>query len=161
MSSQDLIDAYVGGQISRRTLIRRLVAGGISFAAAVSYAHLLAPEAEAACYDEDPYYPCVHLRILSSDLEQVVDKKHLVVRVRSARKARLRLRAWAKENGNEVPIGSRYVQFDHPGKMKVRIPLNDLDPLRHRNRARVIVRALWEATDHVSHVVGVDEKTLT
>ena len=41
MSQEELISAYLDGQMSRRTLIRRLVAAGVSFGAAVSYAHVL------------------------------------------------------------------------------------------------------------------------
>ena len=48
MPQRDLVDAYLDGRISRRTLIRRLVAGGISVGAAVSYAHLLRPESASA-----------------------------------------------------------------------------------------------------------------
>jgi hypothetical protein len=40
MSRAELVEAYVRGEISRRVFIRRLVAGGISLAAAVTYAEM-------------------------------------------------------------------------------------------------------------------------
>jgi len=40
MSRAELVEAYVRGEISRRVFIRRLVASGISLAAAVTYAEI-------------------------------------------------------------------------------------------------------------------------
>ena len=48
MPERELVNAYLDGRISRRTLIHRLVAGGNSIGAAVSYAHLLKPESASA-----------------------------------------------------------------------------------------------------------------
>ena len=49
MSDEELVEAYVEGRITRRMFVRRLVAGGLSVAAAVTYADALldAPAAEA------------------------------------------------------------------------------------------------------------------
>lgn len=44
MSSSEVVESYLRGEISRRTLIRRLVAAGVSFSAAVAYSELLRPE---------------------------------------------------------------------------------------------------------------------
>jgi hypothetical protein len=48
MSEDELFSAYVRGGMSRRMLIRRLVAGGMGVAAAVAYAHALNPAAARA-----------------------------------------------------------------------------------------------------------------
>jgi hypothetical protein len=40
MSREQLVDAYLRGEISRRVLIRRLVAAGVSLTAAVAYSYL-------------------------------------------------------------------------------------------------------------------------
>jgi hypothetical protein len=50
VSREDLVALYASGNLSRRAFIRRLVAAGVSFGAAVSYAHLLegSPQARAA-----------------------------------------------------------------------------------------------------------------
>ena len=41
MSRAELVQGYLDGQLSRRVFIRRLVATGVSAAAALSYAGLL------------------------------------------------------------------------------------------------------------------------
>ena len=61
MSREDLIDAYVSGEISRRTFIRRLAAAGVSLAAAGAYAQLLGTDdAQAARAPRDGFYEPVH-----------------------------------------------------------------------------------------------------
>lgn len=57
MSSAEVVQSYLRGEISRRTLIRRLVAVGVSLSAAMAYSELLRPEwayASHQCTDE--YY---------------------------------------------------------------------------------------------------------
>jgi hypothetical protein len=44
MSESELVAAYTRGDFSRRTFIRKLVAGGLSLGAAVAYSHALSPE---------------------------------------------------------------------------------------------------------------------
>jgi hypothetical protein len=48
MSKLELIQAYVGGEIGRRDFVRGLTVLGVSSAAALAYAHRLAPSAVAA-----------------------------------------------------------------------------------------------------------------
>jgi hypothetical protein len=55
MSQDELVNAYIEGSVSRRTFIRRLVVGGVSLGAAVSYAHLLAPDPAGARPGQDFY----------------------------------------------------------------------------------------------------------
>src|SRR5579872_6068943 len=47
VSQEELVSAYVGGRISRRTFIRRLTILGVSLGAAATYAEALAPAAKA------------------------------------------------------------------------------------------------------------------
>jgi hypothetical protein len=44
MSSSEVVDSFLRGEISRRTLVRRLAAAGVSMSAAVAYSELLRPE---------------------------------------------------------------------------------------------------------------------
>lgn len=43
MSRQDILDAYLNGEISRRTFVQRLVVAGVAVSAAGAYAELLHP----------------------------------------------------------------------------------------------------------------------
>lgn len=55
MSSTEVVESFLRGEISRRTLIRRLVAVGVSASAAVAYSELLRPAwafASHECTDE-------------------------------------------------------------------------------------------------------------
>jgi hypothetical protein len=62
---EELVDAYLEGRVSRRIFIRRLVATGVSVAAAVTYAGALSGEVAAAptrptatsLYEPPPLYP--------------------------------------------------------------------------------------------------------
>ncbi len=47
MSEEELVSAYLDGHISRRVFVRRLVATGVSAAAAASLAGLVGPSAFA------------------------------------------------------------------------------------------------------------------
>ena len=47
MSEEELVAAYVDGKISRRVFVRRMVAAGLSTAAALSYAGLIGPSGVA------------------------------------------------------------------------------------------------------------------
>lgn len=40
MSKQELVEAYVRGEVTRRAFIRRLIAAGVSFGAAMAYAQI-------------------------------------------------------------------------------------------------------------------------
>jgi len=74
MSRQELVSAFLDGQISRRTLIRRLIAGGVSAGAAISYAQLLSPDRAAAFTRRgglSDQYPLVDLAITSPSLSDV------------------------------------------------------------------------------------------
>jgi hypothetical protein len=44
MSSSEIVESFLRGEISRRTLVRRLMGVGVSMSAAVAYSELLRPE---------------------------------------------------------------------------------------------------------------------
>jgi hypothetical protein len=63
MSSTETVDSFLRGEISRRTLVRRLAAGGVSMSAAVAYSELLRPnwafashECTSEFYDAHGFY---------------------------------------------------------------------------------------------------------
>jgi hypothetical protein len=62
MGDEELVDAYVAGRISRRIFIRRLVAGGLSLAAAMTYGELLRSPALATDNDRFHLHHRVHHR---------------------------------------------------------------------------------------------------
>jgi hypothetical protein len=57
MSRQDLVDAYVSGQVGRRAFVRGLVALGVSASAAAAYADALKPSETEAADLQDLYVP--------------------------------------------------------------------------------------------------------
>lgn len=85
MSRQELVSAFLDGQISRRTLVRRLIAGGVSAGAAISYAQLLAPERAAAAIGRrgalSDQYPLVDIGITSPSLASVRNNARITMKV--------------------------------------------------------------------------------
>jgi hypothetical protein len=157
MSQNELVEAYLDGRITRRTLVRRLVAAGISVGAAVSYAHLLAPEQAAARELREPdFYPDTHVRIKSSQLEDVVHDELLRVRVQSSGKARLRLTAFVKDGNELKELGSRIVKFRGAGRKTVGVEVKP-GPLRHKKQAKLVVHCDGSGEYHAA---STDTKTL-
>jgi hypothetical protein len=144
MSNQELVQAYSEGRISRRTMVRRLVAGGVSLSAAISYAHLLAPNSATAgstqgCSDN---YPTIAMRVLSKDLQNVVADRKLKIRARpSEGPMDLTFTVTTRVDGADVELGSRSLTIFDADARKVGIPLANVAPLRGRGRARVKVTA--------------------
>jgi hypothetical protein len=56
MSSSEIVESFLRGEISRRTLVRRLAAAGVSMSAAVAYSELLRPEWAFAHEECTPAY---------------------------------------------------------------------------------------------------------
>ncbi len=121
MSERELVNAYVDGRISRRTLIRRLVAGGISVGAAVSYAHLLSPERATARprRQGDAYYPDLGIKVKSTDLRKVINQEKVKVRVHSTKAAATEVSIGREAGQGFLVIGKRIVNFDGAGKQTV------------------------------------------
>ena len=78
MSPNDLVSAYLDGRVTRRTLIRRLVAGGVSLGAAISYAELLRPQ-RASASSIPNHYPVTSVEIKSSSIQTVLDRDRLII----------------------------------------------------------------------------------
>lgn len=57
MPDEQLVHAYLRGDVSRRTFVRRLVAAGLSLSAAVAYTHALRPGLAAASHGPANIYP--------------------------------------------------------------------------------------------------------
>src|SRR5204862_7468476 len=103
MPQQELVRAYLDGDVSRRVFIRRLVAGGVSLGAAVSYAQLLAPQVARAGTPFNDHYPLAQLRIVTRDIVDVRHHKRLRVEVTVGEAMELRMSAFLKR-GNFLHI---------------------------------------------------------
>jgi hypothetical protein len=83
---EQLVQSFLEGGMSRRTLVRRLVAGGVSIGAAMSYAQLLNPERAGAAGTlavTEELYPLVKVSIVSTDLDVVQTENRVRVSVTS------------------------------------------------------------------------------
>lgn len=128
MSREELVSAYVEGGVSRRTFIRRLVAGGVSLGAAVSYAHLLAPErADAAAGTGgdglDHYGPEIGVAIRSKRLPKVLNLRELAVRVTSNDSVTFTLKVKIRDDGKLKTIGTKQISFTAATDSIVDVPL--------------------------------------
>ena len=148
MSSQELVDAYVHGRMSRRALIRRLIAGGVSLGAAVSYAHLLDPERAAARAFGDIYPEPLSVtgKILDQDLDRVIETGKLKVRFSiPAAAEQVEFRVWVRRPRHTFTyslIGERTIFADGPLTRKAAVPLavnppHSVDALRPLQRAKL------------------------
>ena len=147
MSSQELVTAYSQGRISRRTMIRRLVAGGVSVGAAVSYAHLLAPDRAAGNHhsgDCQDNYPDLHVKLKGSDLRKVIQEEKIRMRS-SVDCSSVKLDCFAslvdKEDVHISDLGFKRYKHKGSGAKIVKIPLSKegREALKGRDRARIRV----------------------
>lgn len=188
MGKEELVSAYLEGQVGRRTFIRRLVAAGVSLAAAMTYADVLradpARAAEGGHYD---YYDTEPLIVVVSGA--TLTPLHL-------RSSQRRLVQW-NITDNEThelrssPLGSpggfnspprvisdppfqavfyaaglyRYICFNHPGvRGTVHVPLK-VRPQRADAGVQRVVTWSWTTLPGLVHDVkiqlpGSDEWTL-
>jgi hypothetical protein len=112
MSRQELVSAFLDGQISRRTLIRRLIAGGVSAGAAISYTQLLAPERAGAAIraSASDQYPLVDLAITSPSLADVRSNHYIRLNVLCTEELQnATFVVYLKTSAGGVPIGERKV----------------------------------------------------
>jgi hypothetical protein len=126
MSRQELVSAFLEGQISRRTLIRRLIAGGVSAGAAISYAQLLAPE-RAAAVTGDTQYPLVDLAIVSQSLGGIRSAGYIKVSLISTEELRPgSFRAFLKRSGGGLLLGEKFLNpvIKAAGSRTVNVPVN-------------------------------------
>jgi hypothetical protein len=144
VSREELVAAFLEGRVSRRTLIRRLVAGGVSVGAAVSYAHLLKPERASAVAGAglDDLYPLVTMSILSADLDTVIINERVRVRVTSTEEINFaRFRAFLQRSNGLQGLGRKVFASNFlagAGTREVVVPVNTF-PLKPRERARIRV----------------------
>ena len=149
MSQGDLLDAYLGGEISRRIFIRRLVATGMSLSAAAAYAYVLNPSQPRAqgdlkaigdFYDEGTArsgdaFPA-ELATSAVSMETLVRHGELAVRVTASKAGVVPVSARVARDGlaGSVPLalGSARVAFARAGSRTIRLRAGDaaLDALR-------------------------------
>lgn len=142
MSNHELVGAYVEGAISRRTLIRRLVAAGVSLGAATAYAHHLAPKA-AAKGSGPSQYPIVKLRILSETTEEIAKDKGVNVRVKTPDPCELTLELRVEQGNSWYQLGFKEVKFgESGGKKDILIKFSDSGDLNRKKKSRVFVEAI-------------------
>lgn len=125
MSRDELVGAYLDGQISRRTLVRRLVAGGVSIGAAVSYAQVLKPGRALAGNDND-HYPDTTVRLVSDDIDEIFDKGKFVVKVRVDEDCELNpleIRCYHKVGPSLTLVASKSTTINGPKTKNVGVPL--------------------------------------
>jgi hypothetical protein len=147
MEKQGLVEAYTEGALSRRAFIRKLVAGGVSFGAAVAYAQLLDRDpAHAAVALGDEYsFVEVKATILDQDLDDVIASGKLLTKVRSNRKGSVHLEVFLRRPGETYEyswIGQRTVDLKEPGVKRIKVPLavnppHSVDALRNRSEAKL------------------------
>lgn len=111
MSRQEAVAAFLDGRISRRSLVQRLIAGGVSAGAAVSYAHLLKPElAQGEAIVTSDHYPLVDLVINTTSLANTISKGSIGVTVTSTEELRnASFRTFVKDPPGGILIGGRFV----------------------------------------------------
>lgn len=130
MADTDAINAYLEGRISRRTLVRRLVAAGVSLGAAASYSQLLDPAFARTHGSWGPkaFHLFARTQIVQERLGHVVHKKRLLIKVESHRNlesagAQVRLH----RPGNAFPdslIGVHSFSLKGPHAKTIAVPLD-------------------------------------
>jgi hypothetical protein len=142
MSQDELVGAYIEGSITRRTLIRRLVAAGVSLGAATAYAHHLAPKAAAKGSGPNEY-PIVKLRILSETTEEIAKDKGVNVRVKTADPCELTLELRVEQGNTWFSLGEKGVKFGASGgKKEVLVKFSDSGELNRKKKSRVEIQAI-------------------
>ena len=156
MSDKEIVNAYLDGRVSRRTLIRRLVAAGVSIGAAVSYAQVLKPERAFARADSD-HYPDTEVKIVDEDLDKVANKKRVRVRVHADEDSELKpieFFVYHVVHGSYYQIGHKQTNFLGPDTKTIFIPINAgaAQTLGERKRAKLAV--YWRGHDQQGKLPG-------
>jgi hypothetical protein len=156
VSREQLVAAYLDGRMSRRTLARRLAAGGLSIGAAIAYAHLLEPSrATARLFGGTHFDASVEVR--DSDLDDVVRKGGLKVKATADRALSLFVQVYLlRPNGpyERSLLGDRIYEFPGAGALTKRIAFEENPPaslIAVKKERRQKGRAKFEvlATGHV------------
>ena len=110
MSRQEAVAAFLAGRISRRTLIRNLVAGGVSVGAATSYAQMLDPEEADAALPAaagDDLYPLVTLEFKPQTLADVLSSSKVKLVGTCGEEVGLGITVYVRKGAGLKLIGSR------------------------------------------------------
>jgi hypothetical protein len=164
MSRQELVTAFLEGQISRRTLIRRLIAGGVSAGAAISYAQVLAPERATAAVlaTADTQYPLVDLVVVSPSLASVRTNAYVKVSLTSTEELKNgSFRSFVNKSGGGVPLGSKFLAtvIKQAGSRTVNVPV-DVSQLTGLSSARFYVQMVAQDAERYSTLASA-AKTLS
>lgn len=149
MSREELVSAFLEGRISRRVLIRRLIAGGVSTGAAVSYAQLLRPAQARAATTAlvDDHYPLVDLTFISDSLATVIADARVSVSVASTEEITFAFfRVFLKTDEGGVPIGDRFYNnfLTAAGKKQAKI---DIDTSQLVGLTKAVLYVQAQASD--------------
>lgn len=160
MGSEDIVGAYVEGRISRRTLVRRLMAAGVSIGAASAYAQLLASPSSAEAkhvstyYDQPGYYsspnaPQPWVEVVTSKRKRA-RKKGVEVKAGNANESvSLDIHVEAKRNG-KWRKASKVHRVDHVsanGSVKVKLKVDKPTRKQLKKKKKVLVRGVALAED--------------
>jgi hypothetical protein len=112
VSRQEAVAAFLDGRISRRTLIRQLVAGGVSVGAAASYAAALDPETASGVVaaGADDLYPLVTIKFDTPSLAYVQNNSRLKLTVSCGEEIGLNFAAFVRVGTGLKLIGSRFME---------------------------------------------------
>lgn len=180
MSREQLVDAYLRGDISRRIFIRRLVAAGVSLSAAVGYAHLLTPapaqaarvKAAADLYQHlpppDKTPPSLTLTIPPRSMGRLLKSKRIRVQVGASEAASVTITAVTtlrklKRNGKHGPPRQLTLVTQQlalakgpPQIVSLKLSRAGRRAMRGHDKVRVIV--LVEAADKAGNRSSVSSK---
>ena len=164
MSQDQLVAAYLDGHISRRALIRRLIAGGISLGAAISYAHLLRPEAAGARILRGLHGATLSAEMVVQHLDRVIRNRHVKVRLTSSGphvwQLHLHLyRSPEKTGYPDAVIGSLAAEFTEAGTRTFKVPFGD-EPVRSPYAVEAMKRQKRKARLGISLFDGDDPSPL-
>ncbi len=124
--------------MSRRTLVRRLVAGGISLGAAIAYAHELAAEpAVAGGRRLGGFHFDLGLRIVDDDLDEVVRAEGVRVRLSGERRMSVDVELYLRRRREDTEftrslVGTGRLSIPRAGAVTELIKLDENPPFSLR-----------------------------
>jgi hypothetical protein len=163
MSREEVVSAYLDGRISRRTLVRRLVAAGVSAGAAVSYAHLLNPQRAFARNDSD-HYPDVEVKIIDEDLDTIISTLDIVTRVHADEDSQLKplnmFAYWIRKGHPKQYVAGYSGNFIGPDTKRVKLQLDAYWAGKMAQHTRAKIRVEWFGHDAQGQIAnGVETHT--
>ena len=147
MSRHELVSAFLEGRITRRTLVRRLVAGGVSTGAAVSYAQMLQPDQAMAAGSSlvipGDHYPMVDMSITSTSLATVRSEAKLqVTTIGTEELLNVFFRTFVLTTTGGYPIGGKFFPAFLPkaNNRREKLPIS-IAPFAGQTSVRFYVQA--------------------